>query len=262
MCPDSIQPLSRFAAFAVSIRSTVLSRFDPLFFASTRPESDLNQISGLRPSCAGAWLLHRESDTKNRRQEDRPLPPPVLRATAFALCLKVCEKNISLLVASRTGSRWRRGRRSVPHAFPTVTRTALLPVATLLSMVGAEGLHLLPLLGGQFGPDGKQVARVRLFQLCPRLRHLIDLGQNLAFIRLVVADQRLHRQFRFLHIASQIDESLPMFQQRCIERLLLLVGQLQLLGDFRIVPPPAVNARAAKCPLERWPMLTDRKSVA
>src|ERR1019366_10581059 len=68
----------------VSFRSTALGYHE----AEKRFESDIWSAAFVR----GARLLRRESDTKNRRQEDRPLPPPVLRATAFALCLKVCEK--------------------------------------------------------------------------------------------------------------------------------------------------------------------------
>jgi hypothetical protein len=35
------------------------------------------------------FFLRCSSPDKNRRQEDRPLPPPVLTATVFALCLKL-----------------------------------------------------------------------------------------------------------------------------------------------------------------------------
>ncbi len=41
------------------------------------------------------------------------------------------------------------------------------------------GLHLLPLLRRQLAADCQQEARIRLFQLGPRLRNLVDLRQNL-----------------------------------------------------------------------------------
>jgi hypothetical protein len=42
---------------------------------------------GGAPGLSSIQDIPQASPQKNRRQEDRPLPPPVLRSTVFALCL-------------------------------------------------------------------------------------------------------------------------------------------------------------------------------
>ena len=53
----------------------------------------------------------------------------------------------------------------------------------------------------QFAANRQQEARIRLLQLGPRLRHLVDLGQNLGFVRLIVLDQRFQLKLRLLRNA-------------------------------------------------------------
>jgi hypothetical protein len=65
--------------------------------------------------------------------------------------------------------------RSLPAPFPVAT----FLTAVFLATMGAELLHLLPLLRRQFTANRQQVASIRLFQLRPRLRHLVDLRQYL-----------------------------------------------------------------------------------
>jgi hypothetical protein len=69
---------------------------------------------------------------------------------------------------------------------PTRSRSASLSTRPVrvpprpLCVARAVCLHLLPLLRRQLAANRQQEARIRLFQLRARLRHLVDLGQNLA----------------------------------------------------------------------------------
>ena len=112
----------------------------------------------------------------------------------------------------RGSAPWRsRGRRTAVVPALAVTHVsalsffAALPSMLLHPAILAEVLHLLPLFGCKFAAQGKQIARVRLLQLRPRLGYLIDLRQDPGLIRLVVADQRLHFELSFFDVGPQIN---------------------------------------------------------
>ena len=65
-------------------------------------------------------------------------------------------------------------------------------------MLGPESLYQLPLLRRQLGANGQQKTGIRLFQLGPRLRNLVNLRKYFLFVRLVIAHQRLQSQFGLL----------------------------------------------------------------
>ena len=145
-------------------------------------------------------------------------------------------------------------------AWPALAMAISSHAAPFLAAVVAHVLHLLPLLGRQLAAKRQQVPRIRLFQLCPGLRHLVDPGQNLGLVRLVVLHQRLKRQLRLFQGSPQIHKRLPMRQQDIVHRLPLCVGQLQPLHDLRIVPPFSLVALPPKRPLKRRPMLSESRS--
>jgi hypothetical protein len=118
--------------------------------------------------------------------------------------------------------------------------SAILAPSAVICSLGAIGLQLLPLVRGQLAANRQKETRIPFFQLSPSLRHLVNLGQDLAFIRLIVAHQRFHLNFGLLHTGTQVNQLLAMLLHDVVHSLPLLVGQLQPLYKLRIIPPASV----------------------
>jgi hypothetical protein len=141
----------------------------------------------------------------------------------------------------------------------TFASTLAIPpkaATALLTMVLTVSLQLLPLVRRQFPANRQKEARIRLFQLRPGLRHLVDPGQNPGFVRLIFLHQRLQRQLRFFQARLQVNQLLPMRKKDIVHRLPLRIGQLQLRHHLRIVPPAPLVAPRTESPLKWGSMIT------
>ena len=76
---------------------------------------------------------------------------------------------------------------------PAAPLSIAVPAMPRLSVSGAVGLQLLPLLGRELAANGQKEAGVGLFQFGAGLRNLVDLRQNLRLIRRIIAHQREDR---------------------------------------------------------------------
>src|ERR1035438_4131165 len=89
VCLEAVHMLSQDASIAVSNRCRRC--FNPLHrFVSIRRSPRIRPASGTRLETQILSILNRwiqRAACKKRRQEDRPLPPPVCTTTAVALCL-------------------------------------------------------------------------------------------------------------------------------------------------------------------------------
>jgi len=91
------------------------------------------------------------------------------------------------------------------------------------------------LLRRQHTADLEPQAHVVLLYFRLRLRHTIDLRQNLILIRLVGVHQRLKIQVSLLKGRIQIHALQAVLVHRRLDLLFLLPGDPQFFGEFRII---------------------------
>lgn len=119
---------------------------------------------------------------------------------------------------------------------------AAAPVAThhpAVVALLAHGLELLPLFGCKGGADVEEHARIGLLEVGTRLGDFIDLSKDLRLIGLVGGDHGLHEDFLFFEVGVEVDQIEAMLLKDGIHFLLLIAGDVELLGDVGIVPPAA-----------------------
>jgi len=147
-------------------------------------------------------------------------------------------------------------------AGPSVTP---LPGSTLLHVLLAIGLKLLkrlPLVRCELGADAEQETRIGLFELSPSGSDLVDLRQNLGFVRLVVAHQGLHLQLGLLQIGMEVNQPFAMREQRGVHLLALSISELERVNNLGVIPPAAVVALGTHRLFKGRPVLSKAGSPA
>jgi hypothetical protein len=79
-----------------------------------------------------------------------------------------------------------------------------------------------PLFGGKHSAQAEEHAGVRFFQFCSRLGHVVNLGQDLALVRLIRRKQGLHRHLLFSHSGAKIHQAGTTLLEDCLHSLLLV----------------------------------------
>ena len=150
------------------------------------------------------------------------------------------------------------------HARPAsiVSPLTVAPIVhpPVLHPVLIHGLQLFPLVRLQLHPNVQQKKRIRLFQLCARAHDLVGLRFNRRAVRSIGLHQRSHLQLHLLQIGLQVDQLHAMVLQNSIHYLALIVGQVQLLHDVRVVPEPSV--RESERAFDGRPILLQSRSHA
>jgi hypothetical protein len=127
-------------------------------------------------------------------------------------------------------------------------------------------------------PNPQLQTRIRLLQLRPRLRDLIDLRKHSRIVQLIAIDQRIEHRLFLLQRRIQIDQPQPALLEHVVHLLLLFRREREPLHHRRIVPPLArrragnirlrvtirrcwlplhLHSRSRLLPLARLPWLPD-----
>lgn len=125
------------------------------------------------------------------------------------------------------------------------------------AMFFAHRFQLLPLLRREGLAKIEQHVRIGLLEVGARLGHGIDLRKDLRFVGLVGFDHGMEQRFLLLEVGIEVDQLEPVLQKDVVHLVLLLIGEVQLLGEMRIVPPAtemavvkgALHGRAAEAVL-------------
>ena len=111
-----------------------------------------------------------------------------------------------------------------------------------LGRVGAhDGLQLLPLVRSEHLPDSEEHAGIGFFKVSAGLCDGIDLAEDLRLVELVGFEHGAKENLLFLKRGVQVDQPKAMLLEDIVHLLLLVVGEADLLGDARIVPPAVLG---------------------
>jgi hypothetical protein len=123
------------------------------------------------------------------------------------------------------------------------TRAAGAPTSVAHHFAGAmlfpHGLQLLPLIGRERLPNIEEHVRIGLFEVGAGLRDCVNLGKDLRLIGLIGFDHGMEQRFLLFEVGIEVDQLEPVLQEDVVHLVLLLVCEVELLGELRIVPPAA-----------------------
>ena len=115
----------------------------------------------------------------------------------------------------------------------------IAPPHHLFAMLLVQRLELLPLIGGQHLPDVEKHVRVGLFELSAGLGDLVDLPEHLRLIGLVGFDHGTHHDLLLLEVGVQIHQLEAVLLENVVHLLFLVIGEVDSLSDFGVIPPAA-----------------------
>ena len=145
-------------------------------------------------------------------------------------------------------------------ALPSIASLPGAPLLHVLLAIGLKLLQRLPLVGCQLSADAQQETCVGFFELSPSGSDLVDLGQNLGFVRLIVAHQGLHLELGLLQIGMEVNQPFAMREQRGVHLLALSIGELERVNNLGVIPPAAMVPLGAHRLFKGGPMLSKARS--
>lgn len=107
-----------------------------------------------------------------------------------------------------------------------------------------ESLHFPPLVWSQYFTNPEEHTGVGFFKVRPRLCNGVNLAEDFCLIELVGLKKGTQHNFIFLKGRVQVDQLEAVLLKDVAHLLFLVVGEADLLGDLRIVPPASALATA------------------